>query len=164
MVFHWSLSDSKYPQVSRNHLSILANLGNTVVWMASTHPSIFNSSSILTKPSRTVPGTPITIGIIITFMFHSFFNPLARSKYLSLFSFSLIFTLWSTEMAKSTIQQVLFFLLSIIRFCLLARSRWSVWITELQRIFHISFFMINSGLCIYHLVVWSDLNFLHNSQ
>ncbi len=31
MVFHWSLSDSKFPQVSRNLLSILAVLKNVVV-------------------------------------------------------------------------------------------------------------------------------------
>ena len=36
MVFHWSLSDSKSPQVSRTLLSILAVLNNAVVWMAST--------------------------------------------------------------------------------------------------------------------------------
>ena len=31
-------------------------------------------------PSITVPKAPITIGIIVTFMFHSFFNSLARSS------------------------------------------------------------------------------------
>ena len=38
MVFHWSLSDSKFPQVSRTLLSILAVLNNAVVWMVSTRP------------------------------------------------------------------------------------------------------------------------------
>ena len=33
MVFHWSFSDSKSPQVSRTLLSILAILNNVVVWM-----------------------------------------------------------------------------------------------------------------------------------
>ena len=36
MVFHWSLSDSKSPQVSRILLSILAVFNNAVVWMVST--------------------------------------------------------------------------------------------------------------------------------
>ena len=36
MVFHWSLSDSKSPQVSRTLHSILAVLNNVVVWMVST--------------------------------------------------------------------------------------------------------------------------------
>ena len=39
MVFHWSLSDSKFPQVSRTILSILAVLNNAVIWMVSTRPS-----------------------------------------------------------------------------------------------------------------------------
>ena len=33
MVFHWSLSDSKSPQISRTLLSILAVLNNAVVCM-----------------------------------------------------------------------------------------------------------------------------------
>ena len=38
MVFHWSLSDRKSPQVSRTLLSILAIFNNVVVWMVSTGP------------------------------------------------------------------------------------------------------------------------------
>ena len=45
--FHWSLSDSKSPQVSRIVLSIRADLNNTVVWMESPHPPISNSCSPL---------------------------------------------------------------------------------------------------------------------
>ena len=41
-------------------------------------------------------------------MFHSFFSSLSRSWYLSLFSLSFSFTLWSAGTAKSTIRQVLF--------------------------------------------------------
>ena len=33
MVFHWSLSGSKFPQVSRTLLSILTDLNNAVDWM-----------------------------------------------------------------------------------------------------------------------------------
>ena len=40
MVFHWSLSDSKSPQVSRTFLSILAILSNAVVSMVTTRPAI----------------------------------------------------------------------------------------------------------------------------
>ena len=36
MVFHWSLSDSKSPQVSRTLLSILSYLNDIVVWMVPT--------------------------------------------------------------------------------------------------------------------------------
>ena len=35
MVSHWSLSDSKFPQVSRTLLSILTDLNNAVVWTVS---------------------------------------------------------------------------------------------------------------------------------
>ena len=45
MVFHWSLSDSKSPQVSRTLLSILADLNNAVVWMISAHPLFFKFPS-----------------------------------------------------------------------------------------------------------------------
>ena len=40
-----------------------------------------------------IPSGPITIGITITFMFHSFFSSLARSKYLSIFLLTFIFNL-----------------------------------------------------------------------
>ena len=72
MVFHWSLSDSRSPQVSRNLLSILADLNNAVVWRVSTRPVIYKFSSSCTNPLETVSRTPITIGIIVNFMFFRF--------------------------------------------------------------------------------------------
>ena len=110
MVFYWSLSDSKSPPVSRTLLSIMAVLNNVVVWMVSTRPLISKSSSSFNNPLVKVPNAPITIDIIVTFMFHSFFNSLARSRCLSFFSLSFSFILWSTGTAKSTILQVLFFI------------------------------------------------------
>ena len=74
MVFHWSLSDSKSPQVSRTRLSILAVLSNAVVWIVSTRPPNSKSSRPFNNPLVTVPNAPITIGTIVTFMFHSFFQ------------------------------------------------------------------------------------------
>ena len=109
MVFHWRLIGSKSPQVSRTLLSILAVLNNAVVWMVSTRPPSSKSSSPFNNPLVTVTKAPITIGIIVTFMFHSFFNSLARSRYLSLFSHSFSFILWSAGTAKSTILQIFFF-------------------------------------------------------
>ena len=97
-------------------------------------------------------------------MFHSFFNSLARSRYLSFFLHSFSFILWSAGTAKSTILQVLFFLLIIIRSGLLAEIRWSVCMSKSHRSLCVSFSWTDAGLCIYHLVVWSDLNFLHISQ
>ena len=49
--------------------------------------------------SLTVPRGPIITGINVTFMFHYFFNSQARSTYLSFFSLSFNFTLWSTGTA-----------------------------------------------------------------
>ena len=109
MVFHWSLSDSKSPQVSRTLLSILTVLNNAIVWMVSTRRPTSKSSSPFSNPLVTVPKAPITSGIIVTRMFHSFFNTLARSRYLSFFSHSFSFILWSAETAKLTISLVLFF-------------------------------------------------------
>ena len=74
MVFHWSLSDSKSLQVSRNLLSILAVLDNAIVWMVSTRPPTSKSSSPFSNPFVTVPNAPITIGIIVTCIFHSLFQ------------------------------------------------------------------------------------------
>ena len=123
MVFHWRLSDSKSPQVSRTLLSILAVFNNAVVWMVSTQPPTSKSSSPFSNPLVTVPKAPITIGFIVTFMFHSFFISLGRSRYLSFFSHSFSFILWSAGTAKWTILLILFFLLIIIRSSLLAEIR-----------------------------------------
>ena len=109
MVFHWSLSDSKFPQVYRTLLSIMAVLNNVVVWMVSTRPPTSKSSSPFSNPLVIVPNAPITIGIIVTFMFHSFFNSLARSRYLSFFSHSFSFILWSAGTAKATSSLFFFF-------------------------------------------------------
>ena len=99
----------------RTLLSILADLNNTVVWRVSSRPVICKSFSLCNNPLVTVPKVSLTIGIIITFMFHGFFNSQARSRYLSLFSHSFNFTLWSAGIAKSTLLLVLSFLLIIIR-------------------------------------------------
>ena len=119
MAFHWSLSDSKSPQIFRILHSILAILINAVVWMVSTRPPTSKSSSPFNNPLVTVPKAPTTIGIIVTFMFHSFFNSLARSRYLSFFSHSFSFILWSAGTAMSTILQILslFFFFFFFDYC-----------------------------------------------
>ena len=92
----------------------MADLNDAVVLMVSTRPVIFKSSSPCTNPLVTVPRAPITIGSTVTFMFHNFFTFLARSRYLSFFSHSFKFTLWSAGTAKSTIWHVLFIIIIII--------------------------------------------------
>ena len=164
MVLHWSLSDNKFPQVSRTHLRILAVLSNAVVWIVSTRPPISKSSRPFNNPLVIVPKAPITIGTIVTFMFHSFFNSLARSRYLSFFSLSFRFILWSAGTANSTILQIFFFfffffLLIIMRSGLLGWIKWSVCMVKSHRSLCVSFSRTNAGLCIYHLFVWSNWNF-----
>ena len=158
MVFHWGLSDSKSPRVSRTLLSILAVLNNAVVWMVSTRPPTSKSSSPLSNSLVTAPNAPITISIIVTCIFRSFFNSLARSKYLFLFLHSFSFNLWSAGTVKSTILQVLSFLLIIIKSGLLARIRWYVCMLKYHRSLCVAFSRTDAGLCIYNLLVWSNLS------
>ena len=126
MVFHWSLSGSKSPQVSGILLSILADLNNAVVWMVSTS-LISKFSCPFINPLVTVPRGPITIGINVTFMSHNFFNSLEKSREIFFFSLPFNFILWSVGVAKFRILQVLFIIIIIII------------IIYSLRVFHISF-------------------------
>ena len=109
MVFHWSLSDSKSSQVSWTRLRILAVPSNAVIWIVSTRPPTSKSSWPINNPLVIVPKAPFTHGTIVPFMFHSFFNSLSRSRYLSFFSHSFRFILWYARTAKSIILQIFFF-------------------------------------------------------
>ena len=153
-------------QVSRTLLSIIAVFNNAAVWMVSTRPPTSKSSRPFNNPLVTVPKALVTIGIIFTFMFHRFFNSLARSRYLSLFSHSFSFILWSAGTAKSTISFFFFFffLLIIIRSGLLAENSWSVCMSKSHRSLCVSFSRTGAGLCIYHLLAGANLNFLHISK
>ena len=62
--------------------------------MISNRPPTCKSSSPFSNPLVTVPKAPITIGIIVTFILHSFFNSLASSRYLSFFLHSFSFILF----------------------------------------------------------------------
>ena len=61
MVFHWSFSDSKSPQVSRTLLSIVAVLSNAVIWIVSTCPPTSMSFRPFNNPVVIVAKTQITI-------------------------------------------------------------------------------------------------------
>ena len=154
MVFHLSLSDRKSPRVSRALISILVVLSNAVIWIVSTRPPTSKSSRPFNNPLVIVPNAPITIGTIITFMFLSLFNFLAMSRYLSFFSLSFSFILWWAGAAKSTILQILYFLLLIIiRSGLLAAIRWSVCMSKSPRSLCVLFSKKGAGLCIYHIII-----------
>ena len=72
MIFPRISSDSKSSQGTGTFLNILADLNNAVVWMVSICPLISKFSSSFTNPLEIVPNVPITIGITITIMFHSY--------------------------------------------------------------------------------------------
>ena len=115
--FHWRSGNRMSFQISSIPLSILGDLQNVLVWMVSIRPPISYSFSHFTNLLETVPSAPITVGITVTHMFHSFCSFQARFKYLSHFSFSLIFLLCSGGIAGSL------FLLIITRSAILAQCR-----------------------------------------
>ena len=57
-----------------------------------------------------------------------------------------------------------FLLFIIIKSGLLTGIRWSVCILKFHRSLCVAFFRTGAGLCIYHLLVWSNFNFSHISQ
>ena len=110
MDFHWGLSDSKSPQVSRTLLNILAVLNNAVVWMVSTRPPTSKSSRPFNNPLVTMPNAPITIGIIITFRFHSFFQFYSKVKVLiSLFTLFQFYSVVSRDSKVHNFADFFFF-------------------------------------------------------
>ena len=145
MVFHWSLSHSKSPKVSRTLLGILADLNDTdSLMVVSTCSLISMSTSPFTTPLGIVPSAPITTGITVTFMFHFvwgcvlfsflFFFSFSGKVYVVIFSLSFIF-LWSAGTPMSTIQVVslFFFLLTITTSGLLADIVWFVCISKKKK-------------------------------
>ena len=112
MVFHWRLSDSKSPQISRTLLSILAIFNNALVWMVSTRPPTSKFSRSFNNPLVTVPTHQSQlVQSILSYTIVFFFNSRARSRYLSLFSNSFNFILWSAGIEKSTILQYYYYYL-----------------------------------------------------
>ena len=166
-VFHTSVSRCLLTEVgvTTSLLIFLADLNKAVVrWsplvLLFLSPPIFVSILL-----ENVSKAPITTGISVSFMFHSFFPLfLARFRYLSLFSLSFSFTLWSVETAKSTTRQVLGFLRTLTMSGRLAEIRWSVSISKSLNCLCVSFSRTDGGLGIYHSFTWSNLKFWHNSQ
>ena len=147
--FGWLQVSSSF----QDSLSILAVLSNAVIWIVYTRPPTSKSSRPFNNPLVIVPKAPITIGIIVPFVLHCFFNSLARSRYLSFFSHYFSFILWSAGTVKSTILQiVIIFLLIVIRSGLLDEIRWSVCMSKSPRSLCVSFSRTGTGLCIYHLL------------
>ena len=111
VVFHYSLCDSKCPQVSGSLLSIRADLNNAVVSIC---PLISSSSSPYSNPLGTFPNTSTTIDATVILMFHRFSSPLARSKYLFVFRFLSFLLYEPPERANPLNYKVLLLLLLLL--------------------------------------------------
>ena len=133
--------------------------------MVSTRRPTSKSSSPFSNPLVTVPNAPITIRIIVTCMFHIFFQfPSKVEVLIPLFTFFQFYSVVSRDSKVDYFASSLFFfLLIIIKSGLLARIRWSVCMLKSHRSLWVAFSRIGAGLCIYHLLVCSSLNFLHIS-
>ena len=107
MAFPGCLNDSKSSQVTRTLLSILTDLNHAVVWIVSTRPPIFNSSSSRSKRSTHkwyqrythVPQLSkfsskvhVLVSLFIFFEFHSVVRRDCKLLYTASFIFLLIIT------------------------------------------------------------------------
>ena len=105
MVFHKRLSDRESPLVFRTPFCILADLDDLHLSnFSSPFYQYFEDCSECTNYNWYHRHLNVPL-----FLLSFFLGSLARSKYLSLFSLSLIITLWFTRSAKSIIRQALFF-------------------------------------------------------
>ena len=84
-VYHYSLSNSKSPQIFLNFVSILVDFKVLYSW----YPLIFHSIIVWT-----VPWAPFVISITVNFIFDIFFRVLASSRYISSLSSTFSFTIF----------------------------------------------------------------------
>ena len=148
MVTHWSLINSKSPQVYRTFFSILADLNNSVVWMISTLPLISKSSHSCTNPLVTVPSVLITTDITVSSVFHSSSKVLELTSLFAFFPFYPVISRSGWLLGKSQL-----FLDTITRSGRLAKIGWSVYLII---ILYALFSRTDSVLCVYHLFVRSN--------
>ena len=173
-MFHTSVSQCFLTRVwvtvsLKSFLSILTDLNDVVVWIVVIRPLSSISSSPCTNSLVTVSRVPITIVITVVFMFHSFIlffsiTSQGRGTYLS---FRFLSILWQcSQFCKLSLFIYLFiYLLRTFTWSdRLAEIRWFVCISKSQRTLCVLISRIDSRLCIYHLFVSSNFNFLHNFQ
>ena len=112
--------------------------------MVSTRPPTSKSSRPFNNTLVTVPKAPITIGIIVTFMFHSFFQFSSKVEVLILlFTFFQFYSVVTRDSKVDYFASSLFLLLLIIiKSGLLAGIRWSVWMLKSHRSFIIIIIII----------------------
>ena len=133
--------------------------------MVSTRLLISKSSSTGTNTLVTVPRAPITISMISIFLLYSLFNSLTKVEILiSFFTFFKFYSVVSRDSKVHNSASSLFFLLIISRSDRLIEIWWSVCFLKCLRSLFVAFSRTDTGVYIYHLFVWSNFNFLHNSQ
>ena len=139
MVFHWSLNDSESPQVSWTRLRILVVLSNAIIWIVSTR--LLTSKSPIPQLFQFPSKVEV---LILLFTFFQFYSVVSRDSKVDYFASSLFFI--------------------IIKSGLLAGIKWSVCMLKSHRRLCVAFSRTGARLCIYNLLVRSNLNFLHISQ
>ena len=164
MVFRCSFSNSKSLQIYRTLLRILADSNNAVFWQSS-RVLLFKFSGPGTNPLVILPREPITIGIVVTFMLHFFFQfPIRVKVRIPLFAFFQFYNVvhWDSKVRKYVNSP--FFLLIITKSGRLAEISWSVCNSKFHRSLCVLFSRTDNGLSVCCLFVWSNFNFLHNFQ
>ena len=120
----------------------------------------------------TVPRAPVTIGITVTFKFHScfFFQFPTKVLLLILLAFFQFYSVGSQDSevlnpASSLFRFFLFSFLCWLLLSLVVRPRFGDPLVsqKSQMSLCVLFSKTDSGLHIYHLFVWSNFNILHNS-
>ena len=148
LFFHRSPTDGKSSQVSRTFVSILDNLNNVLIWMVSI---LFPISSSSRLPFQAFDDSSKCSNYN---WYHR--HPLAPQLF-SIF-FDILFVV------QNRLDDKFAFLVNYYDFFFLAMIRWPVCISKFQRIFCVLFTCRDFGFCIYHLILSSKSNFLHNSQ
>ena len=166
MVFHGSLSDTRTPQVSKNFLCILAVLNNAGIQIVSTCLPTSKSSSPFNNSFVTIPKAPITIGMILTRMFYSFFQfPSMFDLLFLLFTFFQFYSVVSRDIKGDNLANSHFFFFCRLLLGLVFLLRLGVpCVCQRPKGVYESSSRTDAELCIYHLFVWSNSNFLHISQ
>ena len=125
------------------------------------------SSRPFNSPLVTVPKAPITIGIITTFMFHSFFQ--FSGKVEVLISLFRLFQFYSVVCRDSKVDNFVNFLFFFFCWLLLGLVFWprlgDPYVCQSSIGISVFRFLGQALVCtIYHVFAWSNLNFWHISQ
>ena len=109
------------------------------------------------------PSAPYTIGITVTLMLHRFFQFCCKVQVL-IFLISFSFTLWSAWTANSQFGSFSFLFNDYDYVRLSGRNLGICLYFKIPENLCVAYTRTDSDLCIYHLVEWSNFNFLPSSS